>query len=64
MEIDAPISERTSRMPVRVGFKPMFVTVMRDPGTMAAATKRKAAEEISPGSAPFKGFNGLEESKG
>ena len=63
MSMDAPISERMSRIPVRVGFMPTFATVMRDPGTIAAATKRNAAEEISPGSTPFSGLNVLKGSK-
>src|SRR5699024_11430957 len=39
----------TSNMPVRVGFKPTFKRVILLPGTNAAATKKNAAEEISPG---------------
>ena len=63
MEIDAPISERMSSIPVRVGFSPTSVTVMREPGTIAAATRRNAAEEMSPGNVPLSGFKASKEFK-
>ena len=47
--ISAPISLRTSMMPVRVGFTPTFLIRRSEPGTIAAATMKNAADEISDG---------------
>ena len=40
---------KTRKIPVRVGFKLTWVKVTCDPGTIAAATRKKAAEDRSPG---------------
>ena len=45
----APISPSPSSSPVRVGFTPTPGIVTALPGTRAAATRKKAAEEMSPG---------------
>src|SRR5204862_389557 len=45
----APIASSTVRIPVRVGFTPTRVTLTLASRTIAAATSRNAAEEMSPG---------------
>ena len=45
----APMARRQSTTPVRVGFTPTPTTVRVDPALNAAATRKKAAEERSPG---------------
>ena len=45
----APKRRRTSSSAVRVGLRPTSSISMRDPGSAAAATSQKAADEKSPG---------------
>ncbi len=47
--ISAPMSRRTSIIPVLVGLTPTFVTVTHEFGIIAPSTIKNAAEEISPG---------------
>ena len=49
--MSAPMSRRTSRTPVRVGLTPTFLIVSSLPGMIAPATRKNAADEISPGTA-------------
>ena len=46
---EARMAASTSSRPVRVGFTPTRRTVTRASGTMRPATRRKAADEMSPG---------------
>jgi hypothetical protein len=45
----APMASSTSRTPVRVGFTPTRCSVTRASPTIAPATSRNAADEMSPG---------------
>ena len=47
--ISAPMARSTSRIPVRVGLTPTPCMVSSEPGTIAPATRKNAAEEMSPG---------------
>ena len=51
--MSAPISCRTSRIPVRVGLTPMSWRTISEWGIRQAATMKKAAEEMSPGTRAF-----------
>ena len=44
-----PIRSRMARIPARVGFIPTFRTSRSEPGRPAAAARKNAAEEMSPG---------------
>ena len=48
-EMSAPICSRMASIPVRVGFTPTPRTSRSEPGRPAAAARRNAAEEMSPG---------------
>jgi hypothetical protein len=43
------MAPKTSKIPLRVGFTPTPLRQIREPGTRLAATRKKAAEEMSPG---------------
>ena len=47
--MSAPISFRIFMTPIRVGFIPIFKRLISEPGQIAAATIKNAAEDISPG---------------
>ena len=50
---EPPMFLITSKIPVRVWFKPTFFRSISLSGTTKPATKKKAAEEISPGTTTF-----------
>ena len=59
LDLDAaPIRPRISSRPVRVGLSPTPVSASSLPGTIVAATTKKAAAEMSPGTAISPGFEG------
>ena len=57
IEMCAPMAVRMSSTPVRVGLSPTSDKVTREPGTIAAAASRNAADEMSPGSVPSRGLS-------
>ncbi|MNF90572.1 hypothetical protein D3C84_731420 [compost metagenome] len=47
--MSAPIKRRISITPVRVGLMPTCSSTSSEPSAIEAATRKKADEEISPG---------------